>query len=74
MGIHSINNHNIPASFFLQKLFGSFTLLHTYLSKIMSDCALYYDPTAECDSQDYTIFSAVACVLVISDCGMLYDY
>ena len=40
----------------------------------MSDCALYYDPTAECDSQDYTIFSAVACVLVISDCGMLYDY
>ena len=47
---------------FSKILFGSFTLLHTYPSKIMSDCALYYDPTAECDSQDYTIFSAVACV------------
>ena len=56
---------------FSKILFLSFMLLHTIYSKYNYDniprkCALYYDPTVECHSQEYAIFSAIAiCVLVI---------
>ena len=51
---------------FFKILFVSFTLLYTFSSKALNKCFLYYDPTVECNSQNHTIFSAVAvCVLVI---------
>ena len=53
---------------FSKILFVSFTLLHDFSFKgnIPNHCALYYDPTVECHTQESTIFSAVAyCVLVI---------
>ena len=56
---------------FSKILFLSFMLLHTIHSKYNYDniprkCTLYYDPTVECHSQEYAIFSAIAiCVLVI---------
>ena len=56
---------------FSKILFVSFTLfytspvLHNYYN-IPTKCFLYYDPTVECHSQEYTIFSAIAsCVLVL---------
>ena len=51
---------------FFKILFVSFTLLYTSSSKALNKCFLYYDPTVECNSQEHSIFSAVAvCVLVI---------
>ena len=54
---------------FSKILFVSLTLFHKFSLKnsIPSmHCALYYDPTVECDTQEYSIFSAIAsCVLLI---------
>ena len=57
---------------FSKILFVSFTLLHSIQIRIHTSihvvlkCVLYYDPTVECHSLEYTIFSAIAyCVLVI---------
>ena len=55
---------------FSKVLFVSFTLLyrfHTaYLNFGSRKCVLYYDPTVECNTQEFTIFAAIAgCVLVI---------
>ena len=54
---------------FSKILFISFTLLHTFHLKYnnyLSKCFLYYDSTVECNTQEYTIFSALAsCVLLI---------
>jgi len=56
---------------FSKILFVSFTLLYTFTLKCNygdtpTKCVLYYDSTAECNTQEYTIFSAIAvCVLVI---------
>ena len=56
---------------FSKILFVSFTLLYTsdihYNSgDIAKKCALYYDPTVECHTQEYAIFAALAgCVLVV---------
>ena len=55
---------------FSKILFVSFTLLHS-MSIFQNhhgtlNCVLYYDPTVECYTLEYSIFSAVAvCVLVI---------
>ena len=52
---------------FSKILFVSFTLLHNFSFKdnTPNKCVLYYDSTVECHSQEYTIFSAIAYVLVI---------
>ena len=55
---------------FSKILFVSFTLLHTspvtYNNDNSSKCVLYYDPTVECHTQEYSIFATLAvCVLVI---------
>ena len=56
---------------FSKILFVSFTLFYTSHAfhnyyNIPMKCLLYYDPTVECHSQEYTIFSVIAsCVLVI---------
>ena len=56
---------------FSKILFVSFTLLYTsdihYISgDIPKKCALYYDPTVECHTQEYAIFAALAgCVVVV---------
>ena len=56
---------------FSKILFVSFTLLYTFPLKYNYDniprkCVLYYDPTVECHTQEYTIVAAIAyCVLVI---------
>ena len=56
---------------FSKILFVSFTLLYTFhvqynIGDIPSKCVLYYDPTVECFTLEYSIFAAIAgCVLVI---------
>ena len=56
---------------FSKILFVSFTLLYTFhvksnYEKTSSKCVLYYDPTVECHTLEYSIFAAIAgCVLVI---------
>ena len=56
---------------FSKILFVSFTLLYTFplrynYDNIPTKCALYYDSTVECHTQECTIFSAIGgCVLVI---------
>ena len=56
---------------FSKILYVSFTLFYTYRihyipSHIPRKCVLYYDPTVECYTPEYSIFAAVAgCVLVI---------
>ena len=56
---------------FSKILFVSFTLLYTFhvqynYGDIPSKCVLYYDPTVECFTLEYSIFAAIAgCVLVI---------
>ena len=56
---------------FSKILFVSFTLLftipfnHNY-NDILNKCVLYYDPTVECHTQEYSVFATIAvCVLVI---------
>ena len=54
---------------FSKILFVSFTLLYTfhiqYNNDNLSKCVLYYDPTVECHTLEYSIFAAIAvCVLV----------
>ena len=54
---------------FSKLLFVSFTLLHSI--KIYHNhhdtlrCVLYYDPTVECYTLEYSIFSAVACFVLV---------
>ena len=55
---------------FSKVLFVSFTLLYkfntSYLHFGSKKCVLYYDPTVECNTQEFAIFAAIAgCVLVI---------
>ena len=55
---------------FSKILFVSFTLLYTFHIHINNQlprkCVLYYDPTVECHTQEFTIFAVIAvCVLVI---------
>ena len=54
---------------FSKILFISFTLLYTVDIKYDNGdrkCALYYDPTVECNSMEHSIFAAIAgCVLVV---------
>ena len=54
---------------FSKILFVSFTLLYTVpvlSNNIPIKCVLYYDPTVECHTLQYSIFAAIAsCVLVI---------
>ena len=55
---------------FSKILFVSFTLLYTfhvsYINGDKTNCNLYYDPTVECYTLEYSIFAAIAvCVLVI---------
>ena len=57
---------------FSKLLFICTTLLHTfpirirYNTKTRTKCALYYDPTVECNTQEQYIFMAIAgCVLVV---------
>ena len=55
---------------FSKILFVSFTLLHTsYLHNVLVSprkCFLYYDATVECNTQEFSMFVAIAvCVLVI---------
>ena len=56
---------------FSRILFVSFTLLYTFhvqynYKSIPNKCVLYYDPTVECHTQEYSIFATLAvCVLVI---------
>ena len=59
---------------FSKIIFVSFTLLHTLSIRyvhynsldIERKCVLYYDPTVECNQQEYSIFAAIAgCALVI---------
>ena len=55
---------------FSKMLFVSFTLLHTFplrynYRNISRKCALYYDSTVECHTQEYTIFAAVACCALV---------
>ena len=56
---------------FSKILFVSFTLLDTFhvqynYGDIPKKCFLYYDPTVECNTQEYIIFVAIAgCVLTI---------
>ena len=53
------------------KSYLSFMLLHTFSLKYNyvdtpNKCVLYYDPTVECHTQEYTIFSSIAyCGLII---------
>ena len=73
-GLKSINNQCFTTFLLLsfsKILFVSFTLLHSMSiyhnhHDDTLNCVLYYDPTVECYTLEYTIFSAVAvCVLVI---------
>ena len=55
---------------FFKILFVSFRLLYTfhiyYKTPFAWECALYYDPTVKCHSQEYSIFVIVAvCVLAV---------
>ena len=56
---------------FSKILFVSFTLLYTFNVQYNygdgpKKCVLYYDPTVECNTQEYIMFAAIAgCVLVI---------
>ena len=56
---------------FSKILFVSFTLLYTFRvhnihGHIPRKCILYYDPTVECNTHEYSIFAALAvCALVI---------
>ena len=54
---------------FSKVLFVSFTLLYYFHTAYFGSrkCVLYYDPTIECNTQEFAIFAAIAgCVLVIS--------
>ena len=54
---------------FSKVLFVSFTLLYYFHTAYFGSkkCVLYYDPTVECNTQEFAIFAAIAgCVLVIS--------
>ena len=60
---------------FSKILFVCITLLHfghiriRYITMIGIKCALYYDPTVECHTLEYAIFTALAlCVLVVFIC------
>ena len=53
---------------FSKVLFVSFTLLYYFHTAYFGSrkCLLYYDPTVECNTQEFAIFAAIAgCVLVI---------
>ena len=71
-GIHNQCFYHFSTAVFFKILFASFTLLHNisiyhnFYHHGYSRCVLYYDPTVECYTLEYSILSALTvCVLVI---------